>query len=60
MEANSGVCDGSGGNGGDGTGVVGRLVVLVPFVGGRTRRGGTGEPGWDVGAGEGEMLLMCG
>jgi hypothetical protein len=31
--------DGSGGSGGDGTGVVGRLVVLTPFVGKRA--------GWD-------------
>jgi len=67
VDADSGACDGSGGNGGDGPGVVGRLVVLVPFVGERTGwgdntgrgdsgRGGTGEFGRGVGAGEGETL----
>lgn len=69
MDADPGVCDGSGGNGGDGPGVVDRLVVLalVPFVDERTGwgdstgrgdsgRGGTGEFGRGVGAGEEETL----
>lgn len=48
VEADSGVCDGSGGNGGEGIGVVGRLVVLVPFVGESTGWGddtGRGDAG---------------
>ena len=39
VEADSAVWDGNGGNGGDGTGVVGRRVVLVSFIGERTSWG---------------------
>ena len=57
-------CDGSGGNGGDGIGVVGRLTVPASFVEESTGRGedggGAGEFGRDVGAGEAETLPVGG